>query len=246
MNISRRRAAGFTLVEIMVTVVLTAVIVGMGFGLLISAQQIAQLQQEQSASGRDGWTFLYRLTRELREATPPSQLGEGAEWRGASGSAKLLDMVSTAGWPDVSIKDFEGRQLTVSKDTIRFCTLRVVSPGQPPAPGMIEYSLERDPKKNVVNIVRRAAPLGTPLEKAETTVIGPSDAGSSFGFVSLAFQYLDAQSQWRPEWTDAKTMPRAVRISVSTLVRPSRQIKLPVMNQYSTLVYLPTGSRIPQ
>ena len=38
MNISRRRAAGFTLVEIMVTVVLTAVIVGMGFGLLISAQ----------------------------------------------------------------------------------------------------------------------------------------------------------------------------------------------------------------
>ncbi|MGD1000475.1 MAG: prepilin-type N-terminal cleavage/methylation domain-containing protein [Candidatus Brocadiia bacterium] len=246
MNITRRRAAGFTLIEIMLTVVLTAVVVGMGFGLLTSAQQIAQLQQEQSASGRDGWTFLYRLTRELREATPPSQLGEGAEWRGASGSAKLLDMVSTAGWPDVSIKDFEGRQLTVSKDTIRFCTLRVVSPSQPPAPGMIEYSLERDPKKNVVHIVRRAALLGASPDQVETTVIEPSDPASSVGFVSLGFQYLDAQSQWRPEWTDAKTMPRAVRISVSTLVRPSRQIKLPVMNQYSTLVYLPTGSRIPQ
>ncbi len=77
MNISRRRAAGFTLIEIMVTVVLTAVVVGMGFGLLISAQQIAQLQQEQSAAGRDGWTFIYRLSRELREAMPPSQLGEG-------------------------------------------------------------------------------------------------------------------------------------------------------------------------
>lgn len=246
MNICRRRAAGFTLIEIMVTVVLTAVIVGMGFGLLISAQQIAQLQQEQSAAGRDGWMFIYRLSKELREALPPSQLGEGAEWRGADASAKLLDTVSTAGWPDVSIQDFEGRRLTVSKDTIRFCTLRVVSPGQPPAPGMIEYSLERDPKKNVVNIVRRAAPLGASLDKADAVVIGPSDPGSSFGFVSLGFQYLDAQGQWHPEWTDAKTMPRAVRVSVSTLVRPSRRIKLPVMNQYSTLVYLSTGSRIPQ
>jgi len=41
-------------------------------------------------------------------------------------------------------------------------------------------------------------------------------------------------------------MPRAVRISVSTLVRPSRQLKLPIVSHYSTLVYLPTGSRIPQ
>jgi hypothetical protein len=41
-------------------------------------------------------------------------------------------------------------------------------------------------------------------------------------------------------------MPCAVRSSVSTLVRPSRRVKVPVMNQYSTLVYLATGSRIPQ
>ena len=75
MNISRRRDAGFTLIEIMVTAALTAIVVGMGFGLLTSAQQIAQLQQEQSAAGRDGWTFVYRLTRELREAMPPRPVG---------------------------------------------------------------------------------------------------------------------------------------------------------------------------
>ena len=135
--------------------------------------------------------------------------------------------------------------MTVSKDTIRFCTLRAVSPSQPPGPGMVEYSLERDAKKDVVNIVRRVTLAASP-DKVETTVIKPSDPNSSFGFVSLGFQYLDAQGQWHPEWTDTKTMPRAVRISVSTLVRPSRRIKLPVVNQYSTLVYLPTGSRIPQ
>ncbi len=245
MNISRRRAAGFTLIEIVLTVALTAVVVGMGFGLLTAAQQIAQLQQEQSASGRDGWRFLYQLTRELREGMPPDQLGKEAEWSGASASAKLLDAISTTGWPDVSIKDFEGRRLTVSKDTIRFCTLRAVSPSQPPGPGVVEYSLERDPKKNMINIVRRVTLAASP-DKVETTMIEPSDPNSSFGFISLAFEYLDAQGQWHPAWTDTKTMPRAVRVSVSTLMRPTRRIKLPVVNQYSTLVYLPTGSRIPQ
>jgi prepilin-type N-terminal cleavage/methylation domain-containing protein len=249
MNIRRRRDAGFTLIEIMLTVALTALVVGMGFGLLTAAQQIGQIQQEQSAASRDGWVFLYRLSRELREAIPPSQLGGEAEWSGAHASAKLLDTISTAGWPAVALQNFresKESQWPVSNDTIRFCTLRVVSPGQPPTPGMIEYSLERDPKKNVVNIVRRAAPAGASLDKAETVVYGPSAPDSSFGFVSLGFQYLDAQGQWRPEWKDTKTMPCAVRISVSTLVRPSRRIKAPVVNQYSTLVYLATGSRIPQ
>jgi hypothetical protein len=41
-------------------------------------------------------------------------------------------------------------------------------------------------------------------------------------------------------------MPRAVRVSVSTLVRPSRRNRVPVVNEFSTLVYLPTDSRIPQ
>ena len=255
MNISRCRDAGFTLIEIMVTVALTAVVVGLGFGLLISAQQIAQIQQEQSAAGRDGWTFVYRLSRELREAMPPSQLGEGAEWRGASASKKLLDAVPIAGWPEASIKEFEdrqsqGHQPPVFSDTIRFCTLRVASPNQPPAPGIIEYSLalKRDEKsKRDVNvIVRRSAPLGVSPDKFETEVIWPSDPDSSLGFISLGFQYLDARDKWLSEWTDTKAMPRAVRVSVGTLVRPSRQIKVPVVNQYSTLVYLPTDSRIPQ
>jgi len=246
MNIRRGRDAGFTLIEITLAAALTAVVLGLAFGVLNSAQQIVQVQQEQSAAGRDGWAFVYRLSKELREAMPPGQMGEGAEWRGASASAKLLNSVSTKGWPAVSLQEFEGRGLTVSKDTIRFCTLRVTSPNHPPAPGIIEYSLERDESKNVVNIVRRAAPLGVALEKAEKELIRPSDPDSSLGFVSLGFQYLDAQGQWHPEWTDTKTMPRAVRISVGTLVRPSREIKVPVMNQYSTQVDLPTDSRIPQ
>jgi type II secretory pathway pseudopilin PulG len=259
MNISRRREAGFTLIEILLTVVLTGVVVGMGFGLLTAAQQIAQIQQEQSAAGRDGWLFLYRVSRQLREAIPPSQLGEGAEWRGTHASAMLLDTISTAGWPGTALQIFreskENQQLA-SSDTIRFCTLRVISPGQPPTPGMIEYSLERAQvnKKQVFKIVRRSAPLGVSLEKKDgkdekgviTDEFMPSDPDSSYGFISLGFQYLDAQGKWDPEWTDTKTMPCAVRISVSTLVRPSRQIKAPVVNQYSTLVYLPTGSRIPQ
>ena len=247
MNISRRRDAGFTLLEIMVTAALTAIVVGLGFGLLTSAQQIVQMQQEQSAAGRDGWTFVYRLSRELREAVPPSQLGEGAEWRGTGASAKLLDdglHRRMAGGQHQRIRRRDG--LTVSRDTIRFCTLRVTSPNHPPLPGIIEYSLERDESKNVVNIVRRAAPLGVSPDKGEKEVIKPSDPDSSLGFVSLGFQYLDDQGQWQPEWTDTKVMPRAVRVSVGTLVRPSRQIKVPVMNQYSTLVYLPTDSRIPQ
>jgi type II secretory pathway pseudopilin PulG len=248
MNIAKRREAGFTLLEIMVTAGLTAIVVGMGFSVMTSAQQTVQMQQEQSAVGRDGWSFVYKLSRELREAVPPSQLGEGAEWRGTSASAKLLDEVSTAGWPDATLKskEFKALEASFSRDTIRFCTLRVASPKQQPAPGMIEYSLQRDEKKNVINIVRRSALAGVPLDKGEKEVIWPSDVASSLGFVSLGFQYLDAQGQWQKEWTDAKAMPRAVRVSVSTLVRPSRRIKVPVVNEYSTLVYLPTDSRIPQ
>jgi len=246
MNTSRRRAAGFTLIEIMITCGLTAVVVGLGFGIMTSAQQIAQVQQEQSAAGRDGWIFVYRLTRELREALPPSQLGEGAEWRGTSASAKLLDMVSAGKWPEASAREMGASQMTVSKDTIRFCTLRVTSPNHPPQPGVIEYSLERDESNNVVNIVRRAAPLGVPLDKGDKELIKPSDPASSLGFISLGFQYQDAQGRWLTEWTDSKALPRAVRVNLRTLVRPTRQIKVPVANHYSTLVYLPTDSRIPQ
>ncbi len=246
MNISKRRAAGFTLIEIMITVGLTAVVMGIGFGIMTSAQQIAQMQQEQSAAGRDGWILMYRLTRELREAMPPGQAGEGAEWRGAHASSKLLDMVSTSKWPDISAKEIGAQQLTLSKDLIRFCTLHVASPDHPAGPGIIEYSLERDESRNLVNIVRRSAPLGVSLDKGEKDLIRPSDPNSSLGFISLGFQYLDAQGQWLPEWTDTKAMPRAVRVSLSTLVRPSRLIKVPVVNRYSTLVYMPTDSRIPQ
>ena len=246
MNIRRRRDPGFTLVEMMVGAGLTAIVMGLGFGLLTSAQQIAQLQQEQSAAGRDGWIFVYKLSRELREAVPPSQVGEGAEWRGTSASAQLLAQVSTAKWPDVTVQEFKARQLNVSMDTIQFYTLRVSSLNEPPVPGVIEYSLKRDEKNDVINIVRRSAPLGVPLDKGETQVIGPSDPNSSLGFVSLDFQYLDGQGQWHPEWTDAKAMPRAVRVSVSTLLRPSRQVRVPVINQYSTQLDLTTDSRIPQ
>lgn len=245
MNI-RRRDTGFTLVEMVVAAGLTAVVMGLGFGLLTSAQQIAQLQQEQSAAGRDGWLFVYKLSRELREAMPP---GDGAEWRGTNASAKLRDQVSTDKWPDVKLEDsplHQLSQLNVSRDTIQFCTLRVASQNQPPAPGIVEYSLKRDEKKDVVNIVRRSAPLGVALEKGEMQVIGPLDPNSSLGFVSLEFQYLDPQGQWHPEWTDAKSMPRAVRVSVSTLLRPSRLIRVPVVNQYSTEVDLTTDSRIRQ
>jgi hypothetical protein len=226
---------------------------GMGYGVMISAQQLGQLQEEQSAAGRDGWAFVYRLSRELREAVPPSQLGAGAQWRGTSRSLKLLDMIFTTGWPAVSIQEFNARRLTVSRDTIRFCTLRVASPNQMPVPGVVEYSLltPRRGKTATVGILRRSAPLGVSLDGKDdkdvvTEVIRPMDPSSSYGYVSLGFQYMDSQGQWRKDWTDTKAMPRAVRISVGTLVRPSRRLTVPVVNEYSTLVYLPTDSRIPQ
>jgi type II secretory pathway pseudopilin PulG len=245
MNIRRRRDAGFTLLELMITAAFTAIIMGLGFGLLTTAQQIAVLQQEQSAATRDSWIFVDRLSRELREAMPPSQLGEGAEWRGTSASAKLSDLVSTERWSNITTKEFDVNQ-PVSNDMIQFGTLRAGSPSQPPGPGLVEYSLKRDEKSNVVDIVRRSAAVGVSLEKAETQVIGPSDPNSSLGFVSLQFQYLDAQGKWLPGWTEGKSMPRAVRVSVSTLLRPSRQVRVPVIYRYSTQVDLATDSRIPQ
>jgi hypothetical protein len=182
----------------------------------------------------------------LREGLPASALDGEAAWRGTSGSAKLLDEVSTYGWPDVAVKEFEARQIQVSTDKIQFYTLRFGSPNLPPGPGVIEYSLKRDTKSNVVNIVRRAAPLGVSLDNGETQAIRPSDVDSSLGFVSLEFRYLDDRGQWRPEWTDGKAMPRAVRVSVSTLLRPTRQLRVPIINQYSTQVDLTADSRIPQ
>ena len=57
---------------------------------------------------------------------------------------------------------------------------------------MVEYSLERDRVEDVVNIVRRSAPLGVSLDKGEKdrSGLGPEQL---LGFVSLGFQYLDAQ-----------------------------------------------------
>ena len=246
MNIRRGRNAGVTLLEMIFVAAFAALILGLGFELLTSAQQISLLQQEQSAASRDAWVFVHRISKELREAIPPAETGGEGRWRGASASVKLLEMVSPAKWPDVSLKEFQARQVTCSNDTIEFCTLHVPSANLAPVPGVVEYSLRRGERNDVVNIVRRAAPLGVPLEKGETEVIGPVDPESSLGFVSLRFEYLDAKGQWRGEWTEEKSMPSAVRVSVSTLLRPSRQLRVPVINQYSTQVDLPTDTRIPQ
>jgi len=239
MRIRRRKEQGLTLIEILVTAGLTAIVVGMSATVISSVQALWADQQERSAAARDGWLFVDKLCRELRESVPPAQLGEGAQWRGTNVRAPLLEAVSTAGWPETTIAEYKRQALEISDGAIRFPTLRVMAQGRRAEPGMVEYSLERDTSNHVVGISRRAAQMGVPPSAADHGVLSPS-------VVSLGFEYLGADGRWQTAWNDSSAIPRAVRISVGTLVRPSRRNKMPVVTRFSTLVYLPADSRIPQ
>jgi len=221
---------GMTLLELLLAVAILAVVLGMGLGILTSAQQLWFYQQERMIAARQGWIWAQRICRDIRMAIPPAELGGGAEWLGTDARATFYDALP----PPLRVQEMkeEYQKITVGRDSVRFPIARLKGRE---GPGMTEYALRWDEERGAVGIVRRTAPRGTPWSQAQEELVNDHA-------VSLDVEYLGADGKWRSEWKDRSATPSAVRVTVGTLLRRSRRV-YDVM-RFSTLVYLPAGSRI--
>ena len=222
--------SGFTLLELLLTVALTSLALGMATQVAIRSSRIWGARQEGTAAARSAWSLAHRLSRELRMALPPDQFGPEAAFVGEAG-------VSHA-YHDLPGGEAEGafapEMLAVAfgDDRIRFAAWAF---GEEPTPISVEYSILRDEEGGSLGVARRSAPLGSPLEEADAVLVARQ-------VVSLEFEYLDAQGLWQREWSDAKSLPRAVRVRAGAL-RPNGG-PLPELMDFSTTVYLPVGTKV--
>jgi prepilin-type N-terminal cleavage/methylation domain-containing protein len=65
-----QKKSGFTLIEVMVTVLMLGLVMGMVFSVLLSAERLFSDQLKQYTIDQHGWRIMDRLSEELREAYP--------------------------------------------------------------------------------------------------------------------------------------------------------------------------------
>jgi len=229
----RKRRHGFSLLEMIIVVAISALILGMAYRMIISSNRIWAEEEARNAANRAGWQWAIKASGQLRMAIPPAELGEGAQFAGRHKSSTLYEALR--GRPGIEEFADEMRQVQVSEDIMRFPAVRVPGKGGKLVPGMCEYSLKRREDGLLVGAGHRSAPLGESLDDQGLTLDGKD-------VVSLGFQYLTSEDNWVQEWSDAAALPRAVRISAATLVSPAGA--KPQVSTFSTVVYLPGGRRI--
>ncbi len=232
MSYSMRRQGGLTLIELLVGVVLTALIVGMCIKIVISVRDVWLEQQERSLAARTGWRLVHHLSRDLRMTLLASTPGADGQWRGTDGGTTLYEALHKGFRPDAMTEELKAT--AIDDDSIQFPIARARDNEQL-RPCVVQYTLKRAEEGHIAGVVRRVAPLGSPVSDAEDVLLGEQ-------VISLNLKYLTADGAWVNKWSDSSATPRAVRISVGALP-PRAQGGFNVMH-FTTLVYLPAGSRI--
>ena len=223
-----RRA--FTLVEVVVSLGLATIFLSMAFGISNRAARVWERRQQTMLASRAAWSFMDRLSRELRATVAPERYGADARLVGQEGESTLRQSL-----PKDRIHPAAEDELAAAKlgdDTLRFAAL---PPGETRAPHVIEYRVKRSPEEDAVGIVRRWAPLGEDVSESAGTLAAQQ-------VVSLKLDYMAEDGSWQGEWVERDDLPRAVRMTVAAVV-PSVGL-VPDMASFSTVVYLPVGGRI--
>lgn len=185
---------GFTLIEVMLTVAITATVFAMIGGILLSVIGSSERIEKLLRTEKAGYGILSTLRRDLTGVYAYS-LG-GPAFKGED-------------------KDVSGREA----DTLSFVTTARVLPaedGQPP-PTFVEvgYRLrEAEQQGEGLSLFRRAAAYeGDPLE-------GAGEYVEIFtGIESLQLTFLDPEDEeWKESWTESEELPLAVKVELKLIL----------------------------
>lgn len=194
MSSRRRGRRGFTLIEVMLTVAITATVFAMIGGILLSVISSSERIEKLLRTEKAGYGILSTLRRDLTGVYAYS-LG-GPAFKGED-------------------KDAGGREA----DRLTFVTTARVLPaedGQPP-PTLVEvgYRLRESEQEGAgLSLFRRAAAYeGDPLD-------GPGDYVEVFtGIESFQLTYLDPEDEeWKESWTESDALPLAVKVELKLVL----------------------------
>lgn len=221
---------GFTLLEALLAIALTSMVMSMAWQIAAQARNVWRREQNAALGAREAWTRLRHISGELRAALLPEDTPPGEGLVGTDGAFDLYRALPRDPHRDELAADLKAVKLHA--DSIRVPVASVDDQGRS---GVIEYSIARDHNRGAVGLQRRAAPLGQPLG---APVI------HSDKVISLDCRYLDRDGKWRAKWDAPRQTPLAVRISVGALAE--RSTPIPEIMTFTTVVYLPAGTRIPR
>lgn len=215
-----------TLLEMLVGIVLTGIILGGAYKIMISANEITRDHQETAMAGRRGWQTLQQMSRELRAALP-TELGGTTHLTAQDATLPAQPALEVAGATEFPADFSRG---TVPADTMRFSTAQTPQK----APGVVEYALQRNTAGHVLGLSRCYVPAGKDESECSPIMHNPS-------VVAVNYEFLDANGTWQPGW-DAADLPEAVRITL--WLRTSPPGNLLKVRSLSTVVHPPVGKEV--
>jgi len=232
MRMTFRRQRGMTLLEILVALAITGVVIGLGCGMLSSTERLLAQQQDSAMIDTAGWIWTANIAKDLRSSIALPSVAPDAGWSGTSGKVAFtegLKVLTSRVAPEFTNMD-------LSTDTMRIPVAGVrVSSGQEGA-GYVEYSLARGKNGDISGLARKTWLRDETAPAAEPGLVSPR-------IVSLAFAYRSADGAWQPTWNTPATAPKAVRVTLGAIVRKG---KMAYPRYFSTIIALPSGTRITQ
>ncbi len=188
----RGAGAGFTLMEVMLTVAITAAVFAMIGGILVSVLTASEKIDRKLRTEKTGYGILSVLRRDLT----------GVYAYALGGPAFRGEDRTVAGKP---------------ADTLRFVTTARVlggdGRGARPALVAVGYRLEDAGEGRGLALYRRASAVeGDPLG-------GGAYAELCAGIEAFQLEYLDGNDRaWKTSWTDEERLPLAVKLALEVVV----------------------------
>ena len=193
-----RAARGFTLIEVLMTVALMAMVFAMVGGILLSVIKASEAISDKLRTEKAGHGVLATLRRDLT----------GVYAYGLGGPA---------------FRGEDKTELGQAADSLHFVTASaVVEDGSGARPELVEVGYRLGPADGDKALVlyRRAGALeGDPLASSESY-------GEIYGRVhSFDLQYLDPETEeWKESWEASEAPPRAVKVTLELALDEGQQI----------------------
>lgn len=218
---------GFTLIEVMLTVAITATVFAMVGGILLSVIGSSERIEKLLRTEKAGYGILATLRRDLTGVYAYA-LG-GTAFKGED-------------------KDVSGREA----DELTFVTTARVLPAEDdqPPPTFVEVGYrvrEAEQQGAGLSLFRRAAAYeGDPLD-------GAGDFVEIFsGIESLQLTYLDPEDEeWKESWTESEALPLAVKVELKLMLSDAERAEAEASGvdipepTFTMIVGIPTKSAPP-